>query len=82
MYKRQVPYMSGLTKSKANVDPDDLIPFDAVQGYYGANTQKWKLNAVKSANDTPTISSLNPATIDNGWYSVTSSANSLSLIHI
>ena len=28
-----VPYMSGLTKSKANVDPDDLIPFDAVQGY-------------------------------------------------
>ena len=45
-------------------------------GYYGANTQKWKLNAVKSANDTPTISSLNPATIDNGWYKITSSANS------
>ena len=44
--------------------------------YYGANTQKWKLNAVKSANDTPTISSLKPVTIDNGWYSVTSSANS------
>ena len=45
-------------------------------GYYGANTQKWKLNAVKSANDTPTISSLKPATIDNGWYKITSSANS------
>ena len=44
-------------------------------GYYGANTQKWKLNAVKSANDTPTISSLKPATIDNGWYKITSSAN-------
>ena len=44
--------------------------------YYGANTQKWKLNAVKSANDTPTISSLKPATIDNGWYKITSSANS------
>ena len=45
-------------------------------GYYGANTQKWKLNAVKSANDTPTISSLKPVTIDNGWYKITSSANS------
>ncbi|MCI5863028.1 MAG: RICIN domain-containing protein [Lachnospiraceae bacterium] len=44
--------------------------------YYGAKTQKWKLNPVSSVNHVISpLNNLKPATVQDGWYMISSSAN-------
>lgn len=42
--------------------------------YINVDTQKWILNKVSDSN-IPAIEHLKPATVENGWYRITSSAN-------